>query len=95
MKRRDFLSLAAAPALPALAWAQEKSKLKITYIKMVKTGPCDPYPTYQASGWGLVHAARRSRQPRVDLSGIQAHALAVHVRRSTTCAEFHRGNQHR
>ncbi|HEU0123364.1 MAG TPA: enolase C-terminal domain-like protein [Bryobacteraceae bacterium] len=47
MKRRDFLSLAAAPALPALAWAQEKSKLKITDIKIVKTRPRKPYPTYK------------------------------------------------
>ena len=42
MKRRDFLTLAAAPALPALAWAQEKSKLKITDIKIVKTRPRKP-----------------------------------------------------
>ncbi|MBL8240024.1 MAG: hypothetical protein JNM66_21565 [Bryobacterales bacterium] len=47
MKRRDFLSLAAAPALPALAWAQEKSKLKITDIKIVKTRPRKPYPAYK------------------------------------------------
>ena len=47
MKRRDFLTLAAAPALPALAWAQEKSKLKITDIKIVKTRPRKPYPTYK------------------------------------------------
>jgi len=47
MKRRDFLSLAAAPALPALAWAQEKSKLKITDIKIVRTRPRKPYPTYK------------------------------------------------
>jgi len=47
MKRRDFLSLAAAPALPALAWAQEKSKLKITDIKIVKTRPRKPYPSYK------------------------------------------------
>lgn len=47
MKRRDFLSLAAAPALPALAWAQEKSKLKITDIKIVKTRPRKPYPNYK------------------------------------------------
>jgi L-rhamnonate dehydratase len=47
MKRRDFLTLAAAPALPALAWAQEKSKLKITDIKIVKTRPRKPYPTFK------------------------------------------------
>lgn len=53
MKRRDFLSLAAAPALPALAWAQEKSKLKITDIKIVKTRPKKPYPPYTpaAGAW--------------------------------------------
>ena len=47
MKRRDFLTLAAAPALPALAWAQEKSKLKITDIKLVKTRPRKPYPAFK------------------------------------------------
>ena len=47
MKRRDFLTLAAAPALPALAWAQEKSKLKITDIKIVKTRPRKPYPAFK------------------------------------------------
>ena len=53
MKRRDFLSLAAAPALPALAWAQEKSKLKITDIKIVSTRPRKPYPIYKpaAGAW--------------------------------------------
>ncbi|MBI2687750.1 MAG: L-rhamnonate dehydratase [Acidobacteria bacterium] len=53
MKRRDFLSLAAAPALPALAWAQEKSRLKITDIKIVKTRPSKPYPPYTpaADAW--------------------------------------------
>jgi len=53
MKRRDFLSLAAAPALPALAWAQEKSKLKITDIKIVRTRPRKPYPAYTpaAGAW--------------------------------------------
>jgi L-rhamnonate dehydratase len=53
MKRRDFLSLAAAPALPALAWAQEKSKLKITDIKIVRTRPRKPYPAYKpaAGAW--------------------------------------------
>lgn len=47
MKRRDFLTLAAAPALPALAWAQEKSKLKITDIKLVRTRPRKPYPAFK------------------------------------------------
>jgi len=53
MKRRDFLSLAAAPALPSLAWAQEKSKLKITDIKIVRTRPRKPYPAYTpaAGAW--------------------------------------------
>ncbi len=47
MRRRDFLSLAAVPTLPALAWAQEKSKLKITDIKIVRTRPRKPYPTFK------------------------------------------------
>lgn len=49
MKRRDFLSLAAVPALPALAWAQEKSRLKITDIKIVRTRPRKPYPAFKAA----------------------------------------------
>ncbi|MFN0103933.1 MAG: enolase C-terminal domain-like protein [Bryobacteraceae bacterium] len=49
MNRRDFLSLAAAPALPALAWAQEKSRLKITDIKIVRTRPRKPYPAFKAA----------------------------------------------
>ena len=51
MKRRDFLTGAAAVAageltLPALGWAQEKSKLKITGIRLVKLTPRNPPPTY-------------------------------------------------
>lgn len=49
MRRRDLLSLAAAPMLPALAWAQEKSRLKITDIKIVRTRPRKPYPAYTPS----------------------------------------------
>ena len=51
MKRRDFLNGAAAVAagaltLPPLAWAQEKSKLKITGIRLVKLAPRNPPPSY-------------------------------------------------
>jgi hypothetical protein len=49
MKRHDFLTGAAAVAagaltLPPLAWAQEKSKLKITGIRLVKLTPRNPTP---------------------------------------------------
>ena len=51
MKRRDFLqaaaALAAATVVPPLAWAQEKSKLKITGIRLVQTKPKRPYPDYK------------------------------------------------
>lgn len=52
MNRRDFLKGAAAlplTALPALPWQQEKSKLKITGIRIVRTRPKKPYPTYTPS----------------------------------------------
>jgi L-rhamnonate dehydratase len=49
MNRRQFLSLAATPALPALAWQQEKSKLKITGMRIVRTRPKRPYPAYTPS----------------------------------------------
>ncbi len=43
MRRRDLLK---AVALPALGWAQEKSKLKITGIRLVKVKPRKPYPAF-------------------------------------------------
>jgi L-rhamnonate dehydratase len=48
MTRRDFLALGAVSAAtpPPLAWAQERSKLKITEIKIVRTRPRRPYPPY-------------------------------------------------
>lgn len=54
MKRRSFIQgagMAAAAslgaiALPPLAWANEKSKLKITDIRLVKTKERKPYPKY-------------------------------------------------
>jgi len=49
MTRRDFLGTAAAITLPPLAWAQERSKLKITDIKIVQTRTRKPYPKYTPS----------------------------------------------
>ncbi len=47
MKRRDFLAGAAgAVALPQLSWAQERSKLKITNIRLVRLAPKNPLPRY-------------------------------------------------
>jgi L-rhamnonate dehydratase len=57
MKRRDFLAgaatMAGSLALPPLAWAQEKSKLKITGVRIVKVRPKRPYPEYTpaAGSW--------------------------------------------
>ena len=58
MKRRDFLTGAAAVAagaisLPPLGWAQEKSKLKITGVRLVKLAPRRPPPSYTpaAGSW--------------------------------------------
>lgn len=44
---------AALPAAPPLAWAQERSKLKITSVKLVKTRPRRPVPAYKpaAGSW--------------------------------------------
>lgn len=50
MYRRDFVSLAAlafAGRLPALPFQTEKSKLKITGVRLVKTRPRRPLPAYQ------------------------------------------------
>jgi L-rhamnonate dehydratase len=52
MKRREFLTgsaalAAGAIALPPLAWAQEKSRLKITNIRLVKLSPKNPLPRYK------------------------------------------------
>ncbi len=44
MRRRDLLSLL---SLPALGWAQEKSKLKITGIRLVTVKPRKPYPAFK------------------------------------------------
>ena len=46
MDRRDLLKLVSLPALPALGWAQEKSKLKITGIRLVNAKPRKPYPQF-------------------------------------------------
>ncbi|MCX6587149.1 MAG: L-rhamnonate dehydratase [Acidobacteria bacterium] len=50
MRRRDLLSLI---TLPALGWAQEKSKLKITGIRLVNVKPRKPYPEFKpaAGAW--------------------------------------------
>lgn len=57
MERRDFMTGAAGfaavafadIALPPLAWAQEKSKLKITEVRLVKTKPIRPEITFTPS----------------------------------------------
>ena len=58
MKRRDFFKLAAAGvALPALPFQAEKSKLKITSVRLVQTRPKRPVPAYKpapgswSTGW--------------------------------------------
>ena len=57
MNRREFFQTSsvatALAAMPELGWAQEKSKLKITDIRLVKTKPKRPYPDYKpaAGSW--------------------------------------------
>jgi L-rhamnonate dehydratase len=52
MQRRDLLK---ALMLPALGWAQEKSKLKITGIRLVEVKPRKPYPAFTpaANAWSV------------------------------------------
>ena len=52
MRRRDLLK---AAMLPALGWAQEKSKLKITGIRLVQVKPRKPYPAFtpSAGAWSV------------------------------------------
>src|ERR1043166_8533615 len=45
MLRRDFLALTSL-ALPALPFQSEKSKLKITGVRLVNTRPKRPVPSY-------------------------------------------------
>ncbi|MCX6598204.1 MAG: L-rhamnonate dehydratase [Acidobacteria bacterium] len=49
MNRRNFLTSLGAAALPALAFAQEKSKLKITGMRLVKTRLKKQPPAYTPS----------------------------------------------
>jgi L-rhamnonate dehydratase len=54
MNRRHFVSAGLASlALPALPFQAEKSKLKITAVRLVRTRPKRPVPTYQpaAGSW--------------------------------------------
>src|SRR5512138_3027494 len=48
MTRRELLRLGLAPvALPALPFQDEKSKLKITGVRLVRTRPLRPVPSYK------------------------------------------------
>ncbi len=56
MRRRSFLAtagLAGAASVPAPAFQNEKSKLKITSVRLVKTAPRNPAPQYTpaAGSW--------------------------------------------
>jgi L-rhamnonate dehydratase len=47
LNRRELLGTLAGAALAPLAWSQEKSKLKITGVRLVRTRPKRPVPSYQ------------------------------------------------
>jgi L-rhamnonate dehydratase len=49
MRRRTFLGLTPFLSLPALPFQQEKSKLKITGVRLVEPKPRRPLPTYTPS----------------------------------------------
>jgi len=53
MHRRSFLHLTAGFALPPLLFADEKSKLRITSVRLVNPTPQHPLPTYTpaANAW--------------------------------------------
>lgn len=56
MRRRNFLAMSAgAAAVPGLAFQVEKSRLKITDVKLVKTAPKRPVPEYKPapSAWSV------------------------------------------
>lgn len=58
MNRRDFLkAVPFAAALPALPFQQEKSKLKITGIRLVSVKPKRTYPAFKpaAGAWSTQH----------------------------------------
>ena len=79
MKRREFLktmgyatAMAALGSVPKLAWADEKSKLKITDVRLVKTRPKRPYPDYTAVAGVMGDAERRGLRATEHLSRVQA-----------------------
>ena len=86
MNRRSFVTAAAllgmeanrAPAAQAPAFQGEKSKLKITGVRLVQTTPKKAPPEYQACSGLMVDGRRRGRKSDVDLSGIQADAFALY-----------------
>ena len=53
MNRRDFLSMTTAATagfgLPAFGWQSEKSKQKITGVRLVRTRTTRPMPRYTPS----------------------------------------------
>ena len=71
MKRSDFGTGAAVVAvgalrLPQLGWAQEKSKLKITGIRLVKLKPRNPPPEYtRAPGSWSTQGVEVSAPPNI------------------------------
>ena len=98
MDRRSFLSASTAAgaiaAAPALAFQVEKSKLKITGVRLVKTHPKRPLPSLYACSDRLVGGRRRSRKPDVDLSGVQGEEISF-LAGCRKGAELHRRNHYR
>ncbi len=97
IKRRDFLTGSAAVAagaisLPALGWAQEKSKLKITNIRLVRLEPRNPPPVYKPAPGSWSTQGVEAIGAAEHLSGIPPDPQLV---RRQECAVLHGGNYHR
>ena len=65
--------------LPVLAFQDEKSKLKITGVRLVKHGPDVRFPATLPRRL-MVDQWRRGRKPHVDLSRVQGHAIVCGTR---------------
>ena len=75
MDRRSFVRLGGLSAMglvttPPLAFSQEKSKLKITGVRIVNTRPKRPVPAYKPAAGRMVDGRRGSGQSDVDLPGV-------------------------
>ena len=79
MNRRSLLKLGGlfAVTLPALAFQEEKSKLKITGVRLVRHPAQTSCAQLHACSGIMVDARRRGSKPHVDLPAVQGDAVVV------------------